>query len=422
MRKAKVVGKFVEFYGAGATALTAADRCTVANMAPEYGATMGYFPVDEKTVDYFRTTGREPELVSAIEAYYKAQGMFGMPKPGDIDYTQVIELNLDTIVPSLSGPKRPQDRVSLPELGRDFDKLFAVPTDKNGYARQASDLNRREATGHAFDVGHGDVLIASITSCTNTSNPALLLAAGLFAKRAVEKGLMPHPRIKTSLAPGSKVVTAYLRDAGLLEPLAKLGFGVVAYGCTTCMGAAGPLDAKIEEAVVSKDLVTCAVLSGNRNFEARVHANLRANYLASPALVVAYALAGTVRTDLDKDPLGKDKDGKPVYLKDLWPTDAEVSALLKFATNADHFRREYGDLSGNKKLWDAIPTIEGAVFKWDPKSTFIKEPPFFDGVTKTPGKVTDIVGARALAILGDSITTDHISPSTKDIQITQPLI
>ena len=413
MRKAKVVGKFVEFYGAGATALTAADRCTVANMAPEYGATMGYFPVDEKTVDYFRTTGREPELVSAIEAYYKAQGMFGMPKPGDIDYTQVIELNLDTIVPSLSGPKRPQDRVSLPELGRDFDKLFAAPTDKNGYARQASDLNRREATGHAFDVGHGDVLIASITSCTNTSNPALLLAAGLFAKRAVEKGLMPHPRIKTSLAPGSKVVTAYLRDAGLLEPLAKLGFGVVAYGCTTCMGAAGPLDAKIEEAVVSKDLVTCAVLSGNRNFEARVHANLRANYLASPALVVAYALAGTVRTDLDKDPLGKDKDGKPVYLKDLWPTDAEVSALLKFATNADHFRREYGDLSGNKKLWDAIPTIEGAVFKWDPKSTFIKEPPFFDGVTKTPGKVTDIVGARALAILGDSITTDHISPSTK---------
>ncbi len=413
MRKAKVVGKFVEFYGVGATALTAADRCTVANMAPEYGATMGYFPVDEKTVEYFRTTGREPELVSAIEAYYKAQGMFGMPKPGEIDYSQVIELDLNSIVPSLSGPKRPQDRVSLPELGRDFDRLFSAPTDKNGYARPAADLTRREATGHAFDVGHGDVLIASITSCTNTSNPALLIAAGLLAKRAAEKGLMPHPRIKTSLAPGSKVVTAYLRDAGLLEPLEKLGFGVVAYGCTTCMGAAGPLDAKIEEAVVSKDLVTCAVLSGNRNFEARVHANLRANYLASPALVVAYALAGTVRTDLDKEPLGNDKTGKPVYLKDLWPTDAEVAALLKFATNADHFRREYGDLSGNKKLWDAIPTIEGAVFKWDEKSTFIKEPPFFDGVTKTPGKVFDIVGARALAILGDSITTDHISPSTK---------
>ncbi|MGA0024060.1 MAG: aconitate hydratase AcnA, partial [Burkholderiales bacterium] len=355
MRKTKVVGKFVEYFGPGAAALTAADRCTVANMAPEYGATMGYFPVDEKTVDYFRTTGREPELVSAIEAYYKAQGVFGMPKKGEIDYSQVIELDLDSIVPSLSGPKRPQDRVSLPELGRNFDMLFSAPADKNGYARPAADLNRREPTGHDFDVGHGDVLIASITSCTNTSNPALLLAAGLLAKRAVDKGLMPHPRIKTSLAPGSKVVTAYLRDAGLLPSLEKLGFGVVAYGCTTCMGAAGPLDAKIEEAVVSKDLVTCAVLSGNRNFEARVHANLRANYLASPALVVAYALAGTVRTDLTKDPLGKDKDGKPVYLKDLWPTDAEVAALLKFASNAEHFRREYGDLSGNKKLWEAIP-------------------------------------------------------------------
>ncbi len=413
MRKAKVVGKFVEFYGAGATALTAADRCTVANMAPEYGATMGYFPVDEKTVEYFKTTGRDPELVSTIEAYYKAQGMWGMPKAGDIDYTQVIELDLNTIVPSLSGPKRPQDRVSLPDLGSNFDMLFSAPTDKNGYARPAADLTRREATGHDFDVGHGDVLIASITSCTNTSNPALLLAAGLLAKRAVEKGLMPHPRIKTSLAPGSKVATAYLRDAGLLSSLEKLGFGVVAYGCTTCMGAAGPLDAKIEDAVVSKDLVTCAVLSGNRNFEARVHANLRANYLASPALVVAYALAGSVRTNLDKDPLGKDKDGKPVYLKDLWPSDAEVASLLKFAANADHFRREYGDLSGNKKLWDAIPTIEGAVYKWDAKSTFIKEPPFFDGVTATPGVVTDIKGARALAILGDSITTDHISPSTK---------
>ncbi|MDX2223900.1 MAG: aconitate hydratase AcnA, partial [Rhodospirillaceae bacterium] len=376
MRKTKVVGKFVEYFGPGAAALTAADRCTVANMAPEYGATMGYFPVDEKTVDYFRTTGREPELVSAIEAYYKAQGMFGMPQKGEIDYSQVIELDLDSIVPSLSGPKRPQDRVSLPELGRNFDMLFSAPADKNGYARPAADLNRREPTGHAFDVGHGDVLIASITSCTNTSNPALLLAAGLLAKRAVDKGLMPHPRIKTSLAPGSKVVTAYLRDAGLLPSLEKLGFGVVAYGCTTCMGAAGPLDAKIEETVVSKDLVTCAVLSGNRNFEARVHANLRANYLASPALVVAYALAGTVRTDLTKDPLGKDKDGKPVYLKDLWPTDAEVAALLKFASNAEHFRREYGDLSGNKKLWEAIPTVKGAVYQWDAKSTFIKEPPF----------------------------------------------
>ena len=414
MRKAKVVGKFVEFYGEGAAALTAADRCTVANMAPEYGATMGYFPPDEKTVDYFRTTGREPEQVAAIEAYYKAQGLFGMPKHGDIDFTEVISLDLGSIVPSLSGPKRPQDRVNLPDLGRGFDALFSAPTDKNGYARPAADLTRREPSGHAeFDVGHGDVLISSITSCTNTSNPALLIAAGLLAKRAVEKGLTVSSRVKTSLAPGSKVVTDYLRDTGLLPYLEKLGYGVVAYGCTTCMGAAGPLDAKIEEAVVSKDLVTAAVLSGNRNFEARVHANLRANYLASPALVVAYGIAGTVRTDLTKDPLGTGSDGKPVYLKDVWPTDAEVSSLLKFAANPEHFRREYGDLSGAKELWDAIPTIEGAVYKWDAKSTFIKEPPFFEGVTRVPGKVIDVKGARALAILGDSITTDHISPSTK---------
>ena len=414
MRKARVVGKFVEFYGEGAAALTAADRCTVANMAPEYGATMGYFPPDEKTVDYFRTTGREPEQVAAIEAYYKAQGLFGMPKHGDIDFTEVISLDLGSIVPSLSGPKRPQDRVNLPDLGRGFDALFSAPTDKNGYARPAADLTRREPSGHAeFDVGHGDVLISSITSCTNTSNPALLIAAGLLAKRAVEKGLTVSSRVKTSLAPGSKVVTDYLRDTGLLPYLEKLGYGVVAYGCTTCMGAAGPLDAKIEEAVVSKDLVTAAVLSGNRNFEARVHANLRANYLASPALVVAYGIAGTVRTDLTKDPLGTGSDGKPVYLKDVWPTDAEVSSLLKFAANPEHFRREYGDLSGAKELWDAIPTIEGAVYKWDAKSTFIKEPPFFEGVTRVPGKVIDVKGARALAILGDSITTDHISPSTK---------
>jgi aconitate hydratase len=414
MRKTKVVGKFVEYYGEGAAALTAADRCTVANMAPEYGATMGYFAVDEKTLDYFRTTGRTPDQVAAIESYYKAQGLFGTPRKGEIDYSQVIELDLSSVVPSLSGPKRPQDRVNLPDLGRNFDMLFSAPADKNGYARPADDLNRRVPSGHAeFDVGHGDVLISSITSCTNTSNPALLLAAGLLAKKAVEKGLKVSPRVKTSLAPGSKVVTAYLRDAGLLPYLEKLGYGVVAYGCTTCMGAAGPLDARIEEAVVSKDLVTCAVLSGNRNFEARVHANLRANYLASPALVVAYGIKGTVRTDLTREPLGAGSDGKPVYLKDVWPTDAEVAALMKFAANAEHFRREYGDLSGAKELWEAIPTIPGEVYQWDAQSTFIREPPFFDGVTRTPGKVTDIKGARALAILGDSITTDHISPSTK---------
>ena len=271
LRKAKVVGKFVEFFGEGTERLSVTDRATIANMAPEYGATMGYFPVDDKTLDYFRTTGRDADQVSAIEAYYKAQGLFGMPKKGDIDYSQIVELDLDTISPSLSGPKRPQDRVNLPDLGRNFDSLFSAPVDKNGYARPADDLNRRVPSGHPeFDVGHGDVLISSITSCTNTSNPALLLAAGLLAKRAVEKGLTVNKRVKTSLAPGSKVVTDYLRDAGLLPYLEQLGFGVVAYGCTTCMGAAGPLDSKIEEAVVSKDLVTCAVLSGNQIGRAHV--------------------------------------------------------------------------------------------------------------------------------------------------------
>jgi aconitate hydratase len=389
-------------------------------MSPDYGATIGFFGVDDKTIEYLRTTGRPPELVEAVEAYFKAQGMFGIPRKGEIDYTRVIELDLSTVVPSVSGPKFPQDRIDLPKIKSQFESLFSKPAAERGYAKPAAELDKRVGTQRAgVDVGQGDVLIAAITSCTNTSNPNLLLAAGLLAKKAVEKGLKVSPRVKTSLAPGSKVVTAYLRDAGLLPYLEQLGYHVVAYGCTTCMGNAGPLDEAIEEAVVKNDIVACAVLSGNRNFEARVHQSLKANFLMSPPLVVAFALAGTVRIDTDKDPIGTGKDGKPVYLKDIWPSDAEIASVLKFANDADQFRREYGDLAGAKQLWDAIPESKGATFDYDPKSTYILEPPFFEGVGLQPGKVSDVKGARALGIYGDSLTTDHISP-VAPIKATSP--
>ncbi|MGZ5225419.1 MAG: aconitate hydratase AcnA [Burkholderiales bacterium] len=424
LRKNKVVGQFVEYFGEGAASLTGTDRAVVANMSPDYGATIGFFGVDDKTIQYLRTTGRPAELVEAVEAYFKAQGMFGIPRKGEIDYTRVIELDLLTVVPSVSGPKFPQDRIDLPKIKSRFETLFSKPPAERGYGKAAAELDKRIATQRAqtpagltseaqrgsFDVGHGDVLIAAITSCTNTSNPNAMLAAGLLAKKAVEKGLTVSPRVKTSLAPGSKVVTAYLRDAGLLPYLEQLGYHVVAYGCTTCMGNAGPLDEALEDAVVKNDIVACAVLSGNRNFEARVHQSLKANFLMSPPLVVAFALAGTVRLDTDKDPIGTGKDGKPVYLKDIWPNDAEIGAALKFANDADKFRREYGDLAGAKQLWDAIPESKGAVFQYDPKSTYILEPPFFEGVGLKPSKVTDVKDARALGIYGDSLTTDHISP------------
>jgi aconitate hydratase len=414
LRRSGVVGKFVEFFGDGAASLAAPDRTVISNMAPEYGATMGYFSVDENTLAYFRSTGRDPRQVDLIERYFRAQGLFGIPRRGEIDYTRVIELDLAAVGPSVAGPKRPQDRIGLPRVKSRFAELFAAKVADGGYGREAGDLGRRVAVpGLAGGVGHGDVLIAAITSCTNTSNPGLLLAAGLLAKKAVETGLAPHPRVKTSLAPGSKVVTAYLRDAGLLPYLERIGFGVVAYGCTTCMGAAGPLAPGLEEAVVKDDVVACAVLSGNRNFEARVHANLRANFLASPPLVVAFALAGTVNVDLAAEPLGTGADGRPVFLKDIWPTDAEVASLLKFAANAENFRREYGDLSGVRELWDAVPGGAGPVFGWDPRSTYIKEPPFFDGFGLKPGATGNIHGARALAIFGNSITTDHISPVSR---------
>ena len=411
LRKARVVGKFVEYFGEGAATLSATDRAVVANMSPDYGATIGYFGVDEKTIEYFRMTGRDPALVDALEGYYRAQGMFGIPRKGEIDYTQVLELDLSAVVPSVSGPKRPQDRIDLPKIKSRFTELFSKPVAEGGYGKAADQLTKRFPAAHAErDVGHGDVLIAAITSCTNTSNPNALLAAGLLARKAVEKGLRPNARVKTSLAPGSKVVTAYLRDAGLLPYLEQLGFHVVAYGCTTCMGNAGPLDAALEEAVVKNDVVACAVLSGNRNFEARVHQSLKANFLMSPPLVIAFALSGTVRTDMAAEPIGTGKDGKPVYLRDIWPSDAEIAGVLRFANNAQNFRREYGNLSGAKQLWDAIPESKGAVFEWHPKSTYILEPPFFEGFGMQPGKVMEIRGARALGIYGDSLTTDHISP------------
>jgi len=409
LRKTKVVNKFVEYFGEGATSLSPTDRATVANMAPDYGATCGFFAIDDKTLEYYRMSGRE-EHVDAIESYLKVQGMYGIPKKGEIDYSQVVELDLSTVRPSVSGPKQPEDRINLEGIKSRFTELFSKPVAEGGYGKNVGDLDQRLPVKAGMDVGHGDVLIAAITSCTNTSNPWVLLAAGLLAKKAVERGMQPHPRVKTSMAPGSKVVTAYLRDAGLLPYLEQLGFHVVAYGCTTCMGLAGPLDKELEDNVVKNDLITAAVLSGNRNFEARVHQSLKANFLMSPPLVVAFALAGTVLRDMSTDAIGNDKNGKPVYLKDLWPTPAEVEAVMKYATNPANFKREYGDLDGAKDLWDAIPEAKGALFDWDAKSTYLLEPPLFEGFKKELPIITDVKTGRVLGIFGNKLTTDHISP------------
>ncbi len=409
LRKAKVVGKFVEFFGEGAETLAVTDRATIANMAPEYGATMGFFPVDSRTIEFFRNTGRSAAEVSALEAYFKAQGLFGMPKKGDIDYSSVLELDLASIKPSVAGPKRPQDRIDLGDLKAKFTELFSAPAAENGFSRKAADLAKRVKTTDGTDLGQGDVLIAAITSCTNTSNPSVLIAAGLLAKKAVEKGLTVKPHIKTSLAPGSRVVTEYLNASGLMPYLEKLGFNVAAYGCTTCIGNAGPLAEPIEKAVVDNDLVCAAVLSGNRNFEARIHANIRANFLASPPLVVAFAIAGTVLKNFEKDPVGQGKDG-PVMLKDLWPSSDEVQALMKFATDPAVFSRMYKDLADANPLWAGIKSAKGQVYDW-PKSTYIAEPPFFEGFGMSAGKAADVKGARVLGLFGDSVTTDHISPA-----------
>ena len=423
LRKAKVVGKFVEFFGEGTASLSAVDRATIANMAPEYGATMGFFPIDEETCNYFSATGRSAEQIETIRNYFKAQGLFGVPQKGEIEYSQVVELNLADVVPSVAGPKRPQDRIELPNLKNKFADLFSKPVSESGYNKPADELAQRvaattsvrgeggAATAQAVELGHGDVLIAAITSCTNTSNPGVMLAAGLVAKKAVEKGLKPKASVKTSLGPGSRVVTEYLNKIGLQQYLDQIGFNTVGYGCTTCIGNSGPLDSGIEEVVVKNDLVAASVLSGNRNFEARVHPSIKANFLMSPPLVVAFALAGRVNIDLTKEPVGTGRDGAAVYLKDIWPTTDEIKAAMSAAMDAETYRRLYSDFTAENPLWNDIPGSVGDVYEWDEESTYIQPPPFFENFSLRPGVAHDIVQARALAIFGDSVTTDHISPA-----------
>ncbi|CAJ0680255.1 aconitate hydratase AcnA [Ralstonia mannitolilytica] len=411
LRKEKVVGKFVEFFGEGTASLSLPDRATIGNMAPEYGATMGFFPVDEKTVEYFKGTGRTEDEIAAFEAYFKAQKLFGVPKAGEIDYTKTLTLDLGTVAPSLAGPKRPQDRIEIGNVKSTFSSLFSKPVAENGFNKNEADLDKTYTTSNGVNVKNGDVLIAAITSCTNTSNPSVLLAAGLLAKKAVEAGLEVAPHIKTSLAPGSRVVTKYLEAAGLLPYLEKLGFGVTAYGCTTCIGNAGDLTPELNEAIVKNDIVAAAVLSGNRNFEARIHPNIRANFLASPPLVVAYAIAGNVTRDLMTEPVGKGKKGQDVYLGDIWPSSDEIAKLMKFAMNADTFRTNYEQVKKPSKLWANVKGTKGQVYDW-PKSTYIAEPPFFEGFDMTPAAASaSVKGARALGVFGDSVTTDHISPA-----------
>ena len=410
LRQKKVVGKFVEYFGEGASSLPLPDRATIGNMAPEYGATCGYFPVDDISLEFLRITGRG-DIVPAVKAYLQAQGMFGMPKKGDIDYSDVVELDLSTVKPAVAGPRRPHDRLDLPELKSKWQELMAKPFVDGGYGKANETSKRAETSKPGIDVGHGDVLISAITSCTNTSNPGVLLAAGLLAKKAVEKGLKPHPRVKTSLGPGSLAVTEYLKNAGLLTYLEQLGYYVAGYGCTTCIGNSGPLDAYLDEAVSKNDIVAAAVLSGNRNFEARIHQNIKANFLMSPPLVVAFGLAGTVNIDMAKDAIGTGKDGKPVYLKDIWPTQQEVASVIKYATDPEMYKKVFSAFKEGNPMWDEIPASVGATYQWSEKSTYVRHPPYFDGFGMQLGKVSDVKGARVLGIFGDSITTDHISPA-----------
>ncbi|MCF7689107.1 MAG: aconitate hydratase AcnA [Cephaloticoccus sp.] len=411
LRKAKVVGKFVEFYGPGATALPVVDRATIANMAPEYGATMGFFPIDGECVNYLRATGRSDEQVALYEAYYKAQNLWGIPEKGQIEYSTDLELDLGAVVPSVAGPKRPQDRIVLPKLKEEFVATFAKPVAEAGFGKNAAEFSTVSAEVNGHTLGHGSVLIAAITSCTNTSNPSVMLAAGLLAKKAVEKGLTVNPLVKSSLAPGSRVVTDYLNKTGLAPYLDKLGFQTVGYGCTTCIGNSGPLHPAIEEAVVKNDLVAASVLSGNRNFEARVHQNIKANFLMSPPLVVAFALAGRVDIDMSKDPIGQDRDGNDVLLKDIWPTLQEVRDQLQSALKPEVFRKLYKDFAEQNPKWNEIASSTGNVYAFAADSTYIQEPPFFTDFSLEPGAIKEIKGARALGIFGDSVTTDHISPA-----------
>jgi aconitate hydratase len=482
LRKAKVVGKFVEFHGQGAASLSVVDRATIANMSPEYGATMGYFPPDEETCAYLKATGRDDQQVEVVRNYFKAQGMFGMPRKGEIEYSTLLELDLDTIVPSVAGPKRPQDRIPLPALKDSFGELLRRDVKSGGYGKSDEDITARYAADigaseHALavvvgggqqhsasvpapsgndvtpretsvwtetemmnnrptpdrvaevmteefpkahvDLGHGDVLIAAITSCTNTSNPSVMLAAGLLAKKAVERGLKVRPTVKTSLAPGSRVVTEYLEKTGLQPYLNQLGFNLVGYGCTTCIGNSGPLDPVIEDIVTDHDLIAASVLSGNRNFEARVHQSIKANFLMSPPLVVAFALAGRVDRDLSNEPLGQGSGGEDVYLRDIWPAMEEIGGLMREAMDPETYRRLYGSFADQNPMWNSIPTSSGLTYQWEPNSTYIQDPPFFVGFGAEVGEMEDIKGARPLAIFGDSVTTDHISPAGA-IKATSP--
>jgi len=407
LRKKGVVGKFVEFYGNGLDGLSLADRATISNMAPEYGATCGFFPIDAETIRYMKATGRDAHLCDLVEAYARKQGMWRTARSADPVFTSTLSLDLSKVEPSLAGPKRPQDKVLLSRLAPSFRKelteTFKVP---------AADARKRVAVkGENYDLGHGDVVIAAITSCTNTSNPSVMLGAGLLARNAVKKGLRVKPWVKTSLAPGSQVVTDYLAKAKLQEPLDRLGFELVGYGCTTCIGNSGPLPDPIAEAVTKHDLTVGAVISGNRNFEGRVHPQVQANYLASPMLVVAYALAGSLHVDLRKDPLGEDAKGNPVFLKDIWPDNKSIAAVVQKAVTGKMFKDRYADVFKGDARWQKIKTSKGLTYNWDAKSTYVQNPPYFDGMTRTPAATGDIRGARILALLGDSITTDHISPA-----------
>lgn len=474
LRAAKVVGKIVEFHGEGAARLPVTDRATIANMSPEYGATMGFFPIDEETCKYLAATGRSSEQVELVRSYFTAQGMFGVPRAGECEYTTVLELDLESIEPSVAGPKRPQDRIALSNLKEKFTSLLKKPTDQGGYGRENAEgrfsthigncgadisepllagggqqseesrelpvindvtpkgtsawsetemMNNRPTPDRVapmlseefpeahVEMGHGDVLIAAITSCTNTSNPAVMLGAGLLAKKAVEHGLRVNPAVKTSFAPGSRVVTDYLEKTGLMPYLAELGFHLAGYGCTTCIGNSGPLDPCIEEAIRKHHLVGASVLSGNRNFEARVHQSIRANFLMSPPLVVAFALAGTVSIDLQSEPLGKDKHGRDVFLREIWPSVGEIQSLMHAAFEPQTYRRRYSDFAEESPMWNEIPEVMGNTYEWTPTSSYILEPPYFDKFSMEPAKLDEICSARPLAIFGDSVTTDHISPA-----------
>jgi aconitate hydratase len=418
LRKTKVVGKFVEFHGEGAASLGVTDRATISNMSPEYGATMGFFPIDEETCTYLSSTGRSDAQVDLVRSYYTAQGIFGIPRGGECDYSRIVELDLAEIRPGIAGPKRPQDRIDLDQVRQTFQSLLSEPVAQGGYNKPEDDLHARyplasgaKSTDGQPDLGHGDVVIAAITSCTNTSNPSVMLAAGLLAKKAVEKGLRVRPTVKTSLAPGSRVVSDYLEKTGLQHYLDQIGFNLVGYGCTTCIGNSGPLDPAVEGAINTHDIVTASVLSGNRNFEARVHPSVKANFLMSPPLVVAFALAGRIDVNLVSEPLGRDKAGKDVYLRDIWPSLAEIRSLIKTAFDPASYRRLYGNFADQNPLWNKIPSGAGDVYGWDAESTYIQEPPYFEAFGMAPGRIAEVQGARPLAIFGDSVTTDHISPA-----------